>query len=184
MVQAAHRCVSLDASNPFAQLALGMAYAQTGPPDRAIAALERSIQLNPSLPWAYSYLSMALVGGGRPEEAIAHIERARRLSPLDPVPSGFHALAMAHFALHRYEEAVALEQRELQLMPDHHFAHRILAASYAHLGRLDEARAAFEEVLRRTPSLTMAGLKLLLSPEDPDYTDHYIDGLRKAGLKD
>ena len=62
-------------------------------------------------------------------------------------------------------------------------AHGALAASYAQLGRIDEARAALAEVLRVEPDLTLGKLRDRFSPTtDPDPLERFLDALRKAGL--
>ncbi len=63
-------------------------------------------------------------------------------------------------------------------------AYRTLAASYAQLGRLDEARAALEEELRLEPDLTLEKVRGQLRTSDPDFLERWLDGLRKAGLKE
>jgi adenylate cyclase len=58
-----------------------------------------------------------------------------------------------------------------------------LAATYAQLGRLEEARAEAAEVLRIYPGWTSSSIfrkgGYLLLDED---VDHLTDGLHKAGL--
>jgi hypothetical protein len=60
----------------------------------------------------------------------------------------------------------------------------MLAASYACLGHIDEARSALAEALRLQPSTTVADVKRNLLGATSDLTDRYTDGLRKAGLKE
>ena len=58
------------------------------------------------------------------------------------------------------------------------------AASCAQAGRVEEARAALGEMLRIQPSFSVSTFRSGLSAADPDFMDCYVDGLRKAGLKD
>jgi adenylate cyclase len=85
-------------------------------------------------------------------------------------------------AAERYEEAIGWAKRSLQRRADNPAARCFLAASYARLDRLDEARTAVEELLRRNPQFSLTGIKLLHSGADPDFLDRYIAALRKAGL--
>ena len=66
---------------------------------------------------------------------------------------------------------------------DYPMTHRVLAASYAHLDRLDDARASLEDMLRLHPDFSLEIFKLTLSVADPAYVENYVVGLRKAGLK-
>jgi adenylate cyclase len=181
--EAAHRSVALDSTLPFGQLVLGCACIFDGKRDQAKAAFERAIQLNPSFATGYYLLGLWLARWAKSEEAIEKLEKAIRLNPKDPVINFyFYGLAVAHFAAERYEEAVAWAQRSLQARGDFSLALATLAASLAHLGRTEKARAAAEELLRLIPEFSLPGLRLFLSAADPVFLERYIDGLRKAGL--
>ena len=52
-----------------------------------------------------------------------------------------------------------------------------------HLHDLDEARAALAEMLRLAPEVSVSSLRLLHASAGSDYTERYLDGLRKTGLK-
>lgn len=57
-----------------------------------------------------------------------------------------------------------------------------LAASCAQLDRMEEARAAADQILRLQPEFSISTMKLLLAAAAPDCTERMLDGLRKAGL--
>ena len=57
-----------------------------------------------------------------------------------------------------------------------------LAASYAQLGRLTEARATVKRVLAVDPNATVAKFTAEQPYKNPEDLEHYRDGLRKAGL--
>ena len=61
--------------------------------------------------------------------------------------------------------------------------HVFLAATYAQMGRHEEARAAVAVVLQLAPKYTIGGIArptaLFKNAKD---AEHYFDGLRKAGL--
>ena len=63
-------------------------------------------------------------------------------------------------------------------------AHLVLAASCAHLGRLDEAQAAVKQSLKLNPKLTVTRLPEFFPISNFKNLDAYLDGLRKAGLPD
>ena len=170
--------------DPFAYHALGHAYALSGDREKMIAAFEHAMDPADSFGNACAaiYLGMA----GRPEETIAVIEEAIRLSPQDPFMHEYLAgLARAHFAAERYGEAVTWGKRALESNPAYPTSdetYRLLAASYVHLGRLEDGRDAAREAARLNPEYSLAYIRRAAAFADPDYLDRYLDGLRKAGL--
>jgi Tfp pilus assembly protein PilF len=58
-----------------------------------------------------------------------------------------------------------------------------LAATYAQMGKLEEARAAVAEVMRHEPNYTIGGIaRPTMVFKNAKDDEHYFDGLRKAGL--
>jgi adenylate cyclase len=181
----AQRGVALDAQSSSGHVALAGAYSLIADRDRTIAAAERAIQLNPSSAQALSALGAAQGISGRPEEAIRNLVKAQRLSPRDPRMWSFlDGLAHAHFAAGRYEEAGNFAQQVLQQKPDYSFGHFLIAATRAHQGRLDEARTALAAGLRLQPEFSQAAADRMFGWGDPSFLEPYLDGLRKAGLKE
>jgi adenylate cyclase len=181
-MRAAQRSVALDANNSMAQFALCLAYFRTRQPEEMIAAAERAVDLDPSNAIALAWLGMFLAGQGRLEEGLSHAEKAIRLSPRDPILWFYLSVsAWVHFQANRYEDAVEWAKRSIRANPRFFFSRAVLAASYGHLGRGDEARAAVEELLRVQPGYSLTFVREG-SVDAPAYRDHYLDGLRKAGL--
>ena len=58
--------------------------------------------------------------------------------------------------------------------------HAIVAA--AHLGRIDEARAQAERMKTLHPDYTINSLRTAVPYHDSDKMEHYVDGMRKAGV--
>jgi len=50
-----------------------------------------------------------------------------------------HGLAMSHFQLHRYDEAIETAQKILEIDPDDAFAHTSLSMFYQRKGMISEA---------------------------------------------
>ena len=99
------------------------------------------------------------------------------------VPSVPGALGLARYMLKEYSEALPPLRECTSRAPNLSLGHVWLAATLAQLGRLDEAGAEAAEVLRIDPKYTIDGtsrrLALFKRPED---AEHFLDGLRKAGL--
>ena len=90
----------------------------------------------------------------------------------------FHSgIARAYLVEKKYEEAVAAARCPLQGNAHWAGTWRILAASYAHLGQLDEARDAVQRLLQIDPDPRRP-----MGMRDNVDAAHLIEGLRLAGL--
>jgi tetratricopeptide (TPR) repeat protein len=164
-------------------VALSHLHWRRGEPDDQIAALERAISLDPSNAGAHGWLGTALSLAGRGDEAITHLEKAMRLDPRYPWKSlWLDSMAWGYFAAGRYEVAVDWAKRSVRVSPDDELGYRTLAASYAQLGRLEDASAAVAEELRVRPELTLEKVREENRNTAPNFLERWLDGLRKAGL--
>jgi TolB-like protein len=181
--QAAQKAVGIDERDAVAYVALGIVDLFSLRHDDAIAKLERAIELNPNLSAAYGGLGMALTFAGQSKAAAKQIQEAFRLSPHSPLDVlWFVHLGVAAFVAGDYEAAVEWGRKTIQESSEFPGGHRVLAASCAQLDRIEEARAALGEVLRRLPDATISGLRIQLPFKNPADLERYMDGLRKAGL--
>jgi adenylate cyclase len=144
--------------------------------DAAIALIERSLQINPSFAYGWQRSGWLRLWAGQPELAIDHFEAALRLNPRDPAPATLMGIGVGHFFARRLEEARAMLLRSLQEQPGWVPTSRFLAACYAHLGRLDEARAIIEQ-LRALTSVVVPSADHWRNPEQREF---YLSGLRLA----
>ena len=179
------RSVAQLARADAAALALaGLALADVGrDPEAGAAMVDRALLLNPNL-------SVVLIAGGwlrtwlgQTDVAIEHLSRAMRLSPLDPLMVALHsAVATSHFLADRHEEALTAATKALAEGPDYDPALRVLAASYASLGRQEQAKAVVAKLLSLDPQLSMSTLRQRLAPFKEDAFGRFARALRKAGL--
>jgi TolB-like protein/Tfp pilus assembly protein PilF len=182
---AARRAVDLDDRDAWAHTAMGLVDLIAYRHDQAIARFERATDLNPSLAHAHAALGQALTLAGDPERADAPIRRAIRLSPRDPFIVYWYAhLGLAAFAAERYEEAIDWAGKTIQQNPNFPGAYRLLASSFAHLGRQAEARQALEQLLRLMPGMKAIDVRRQVPFKHTAVMERYLDGLRKAGLAD
>ena len=149
----------------------------------AAAALDRALTLNPNAAHAWLVRGNIHALRNQPEAAIEAIERARRLSPFDPYSCFYAAaIAAAHFAARRFEQAIEWADRSLHDQPRLVTAIRLKVAALAHLGHLDEARAELSRVLATDPKLTIAGFREYAHFAAPEVLKLFVTGLRLAGL--
>src|SRR5262245_10683869 len=98
-------------------------------------------------------------------------------------PYALANLGLAHYVLKQYTRALPALQDSVSRVPKLREAHGSLAAAYAQLGRMEEARTAAAGVLRLQPNYTISGTsRRLFAFKDPKDAKHFFDGLRKAGL--
>lgn len=155
----------------------------SGDLNAGIALHERALVLNPNLAAAWFLGGFLRVWLGETGDAIKCFTHAMRLSPLDPEMYRMQAgIASAHLFARNFEEAVAWAAKSYQNLPSFLLVPGILAASHAHLGRLDEARRAMQQVRRLDPGLRVANLRDWLPIHRPEDLAMFEDGLRKAGL--
>ena len=178
-LELAQRAVHLDPRLPQARAELGHALLFKRQHDAAILEFERAFALNPNfIDFRYA---LALVYVGEPARAIEVLEAIVRLDPFPPSPT-FGQIGFANYTWKRYRDAVHWCREHISRQPIAQWAHVTLACAYAKSGQLGEARAAAAEVLRINPDFTIESSKRILVYKDPKDLEHYIDGMRKAGL--
>jgi adenylate cyclase len=175
------RAVELDETNPHAYFAVGVAALWMKQHDRATAALQKSLAIDPNFAVGYAGLALISVYSGKPREAIASLQISMRLDP-HYRNIYLHFLALAHFQLGEYEQAVVMLKRRLVRKPDSDISRVLLAAIHGHMGNVEESRAEWAEVLRITPNYSLEHRRETLPYKNPADFEHVLDGLRKAGL--
>lgn len=156
---------------------LGFAHLYRKEHDASVNAYRRALSLNPNDSDLMSDMADALSHDGQPEEAIRLLHKAMQLNPFYPDQYLRH-LAGAHFNLKKYEETI----RTVHRMQNPTEGRRLLAASYAHLGRDEEARAQAAKLKAAHPDFDLDSWAEAVPDRSRDDLVHYIEGLRKAGL--
>ena len=106
-----------------------------------------------------------------------------RFSPLDPnAYRSYAGLAFCCFLLEQVGEAVSWAAKAIHHNPMFTPSHRVLAASLAFAGRLDEATGVAAQLQVLVPGLTVTRFANETSFRHREYIDLLLDGLRKAGL--
>jgi adenylate cyclase len=181
-VNAARKAIALDASLAEGHRLLGWALLWSRQQDFGIAELEKAVLLDSNSSNAYGNLAAALNYSGRPEEAIGFVKKAMRVDPKYG-PWVANWLGDSYYLLRRYDEAISAYQEGVRRNPNYISTHRMLAASYAELGREKEARAEVAEVLRINPTYSVELLRARVPFKNQVDLDRYMSGLRRAGFK-
>ncbi len=151
---------------------LGMSGEDT---NTAIALIDRSVALNPSSARGWYLSGFLRVHAGQYDAAIEHLERSLRLTPRGYLAAPRLALGMAHFFSRRFDQAaemLAMSTREGGSAS----AYRGLASCYAHMGRLDEARAVIERLRAISPNAVSIPMRY----SRPEQRELYLSGWRLA----
>ena len=110
-------------------------------------------------------------------------EKGIRLSPKDPrLFIWLPALSGAHYQLRHYAEAIEAGLRSWMLNRNWPAGLRYAVAGLALAGRIEEAKAALEELKLLNPNLAFVEGNLRRLYNDRTAIDHILDGLRAAGL--
>jgi adenylate cyclase len=175
----ARTAIELDPNLPEAYAELGYNIIRKRDFDAAIFAAERAIALNPN--FADYRVAQVFYSVGQPIKAIEIAKTQMRLDPFHPHFAPLIA-GIAYYLLKEYSEAQRWLREATGRAPNHQYGHAFLAATYAQLGRVEDARAEAAEVLRVNPKYTIGAQQQVSILKRAEDSDHLIDGLRKAGL--
>jgi len=133
--------------------------------DVAIRLIDRGLTLNPSFARGWHWSGILRVFAGQPDLALEHFETFLRLSPRDRRANYLHGIGEAYFFSRRFDDAAAKLLESLERAPSFTVTYRVLAACYAHLGRLDEAR----EIVRRLRAITPVVVERATRYRNPEH---------------
>jgi adenylate cyclase len=171
--------VRLDATLPQARTLLGAVLMFKRRHEEAVAEFEQAFALNPN--FSDQSFGLCLVFAGQPARAIDVMKASMRLEPFRNATRLAYA-GNALYMLGRYDEAVSSLRESAWQMPNLRITQLWLAAAYAQLGRLNEARAAADEVRRIEPKFAIEPWKRTAVYKRPEDAERLFDGIRKAGL--
>jgi tetratricopeptide (TPR) repeat protein len=150
--------------------------------EAARRAFEAALALSPSCALAFSFGSVVMATGGDADRAVEWGERAVRLSPLDPLIFGpYYAISLGHMRRGDYEAAAEAACKCFQANPNWSYAHMLLAATHAQLGRTAEAASAARRVLELEPGYSISGMCGAVGFHS-SIAEPLSEALRKAGL--
>lgn len=148
----AEKAVAVDPDSYLGYWLLARIHEERGEIEAAIRRYDQAIALNPSNPDVLTSSSSPLLYEGRFDEGLARIDAALMIDPLHT--GWFHwQRAWALWELDRCDEALAAFER-MSRVPNP--AMRMLAATYACLGRREDAESALGVFLEDNPTATLA----------------------------
>lgn len=150
--------------------------------ERGYGIVMRAFALNPNSFLVANFAGFAHRQHGNFDDAVACHLRALGFMPGAPeVIWCYTAIAAAHLSAGRFEEALVWALRARDIHDGLEWTQTTLAAAFAHLGRIDEARDALQVVTAARPGLTIAGF--FGRNQKPGPQDGFlVEGLVKAGI--
>jgi adenylate cyclase len=176
----AEKALSIDASNEEGYVVLGNVYSRRGQYDIAMDQLNRALELNPNDALSLDQLGRILLFSGRTDDAIRFLESDVRLDPFFALQMPFH-LGLAYYLKGRYEDAVKVLEQGVSRRPDITDSHVALAATYAQMGRIEDASREVALIPRLDPFFDLGSYGTAF--KNPADRNAILKGLRKAGLK-
>ena len=177
----ARRAVELSDQEPVSHMALGAVLLWRRDQEGALAESRRMMALDPNFAQGYTATGLALMYAGRAAEALEPIAMAMRLDPLYP-SMVLHFLAQANFSLGKYEIAAQQLVDRIARTPGTDASRMLLASCYGHLGRAEDAQAAWVELLKVNPDFSLMQRARVLPYKDVRDFQRIAEGLAKAGL--
>ena len=135
--------------------------------------VDRALALNSNFARGWLVSGTLRLWAGQSDIAIEHAEASLRLSPRVRTGTLFLVIGAAHFASRRFGEAVPKLLLAIQDDPGFPLAYRCLAACYAHMGRLDDAR----EIVARLRAITPVLVPDVGFLRNPEHRELFLSGL-------
>ena len=157
---------------------LGIVYHYSGDLAAEEQQYHQALALNPNDANVLTTYGTVLVQFGRVEEGLDQIREAMRINPYHP-DWYWTTLGKALYRARRYDDAIEAYRRKAN--PQTWVLSR-LAASYAQLGRMDEATKIVAAILRVKPDFSI--LEEINANWGVADVEHFREGMRKAGLPD
>ena len=177
----ARRALELNDQEPVSHMALGNVLLWRRDHERALAEFARMIALDPNFAQGHSAMGLALMYAGEPARALEPFAIAMRLDPHYP-DILLHFLAQANFSLGKYEIAAQQLLDRIARNPGTDASRMLLASCYGHLGRAEDARAVWADLLKVNADFSLMQRARVLPYKNPDDFQRIVEGLAKAGL--
>ena len=181
-LDAAARAMQLAPTDGFAHSAYAVALYRNRQFEAADAEAVKALALAPNDASVLNGVGIVLSNAQQYEQAEALFRRSIALDPFSVIPVS--GLGVAVYHQRRFTEAAPIFRDCMARAPTNVICAANLAAALGQLGLESEARAAARELERRSPGYTITeavrGQQAFW--RNSVSTDHFVEGLRKAGV--
>jgi tetratricopeptide (TPR) repeat protein len=180
------RAIELDPRNPLALSVAGhIASYVNHDYERAHGLFDQSLRLDPSSAYAWDSSAVTLCYAGKAKDALRQLEVSREIWEQHSSPYYFQTTAcIALLLAGQPERAAAVGQRTVRDNPNFQAAYRPLIASLGLIGKVEEARAYLADLRRLHPDFSIGWFRSKYPPLRGEAAEHYVEGLRKAGVEE
>src|SRR5262249_12395989 len=154
-------------------------FSNQGEFDKSFYEYQTARNLNPNDPDLAAEMGETLIYAGEPETAIAQINDAILRNPETPYWYWWN-LGRAYYMNKQYQQAI---NTIAKITAPPNAVLLITAASKAQMGNLKDAKADMAKFSANDPNWSIAKSAKYYYRNDSDR-QHWLDGLRKAGLKE
>jgi adenylate cyclase len=177
----AQRALALDPATTSAYRLLAAIDMRRHHYDLALSQIDHALEINPSDVDNYQTRGNILVWAGKATEGLPWLEGALRFDRTNTRAA--LDIGMAYYFLARYGEAVEALDRALARGPGRNIqlmGHPILAASYAEMGRNQDAEGERAIIARLSPFFDAERFAAQFGTQEA--RNHMLEGLKKAGF--
>jgi len=143
----------------------------------SLSMADRALTLNPGSSPCWVHAGYVSLWCGQYQQAVERLQHALRLNPRAPDRyTAMRGVGQALVRLERFDEAIAWLNEAITLRPNHPNAIFNLVIALAHLGRIDEAKAA----LARAEAL--GSLRSFIDTVVGGRSETFLSGLKRLGV--
>jgi len=175
------KAISLDSDLAQAHFVSGLIYRDQKSYGEAMASAASAISLNPSYADAFILLASVMCYANMPGNSVALIRKAIRLNPNHSVNYKFH-LGQCQYVSGQVEQAIDTFEEAIERNPTAQRTNIWLTASYARVGRIEEAEWIVDELLGWNPALTVGHIKMVTPFKHADDFRDFEKHLLLAGM--
>ena len=177
----ARKAVELDDGIPQIYLTRSILYLSQRQHAAALEAARRTIEVHPNYADGFATFAFIASYAGEYEAGLEALEQSMRLNPQG---TGVYLSVKGRilFLMGLYDESLPPLLEATRRNPAFDRNQLNLAATYAELGRLDEARWAVDELLQLNPGLSLRSEREAHLYRNDSDSEHVLEALRKAGL--
>lgn len=175
----AKRAVELDEGDELCHSSLAYVHLQRKEHELTEYHYLKALALNPNHHGLLLRLGIFYGFNGDPQRGLGYFREATVINPHFNPSWYWRNRAHIHFIAREYEDAITAFKRS-PILPD--WAEAYLAAAFAYLGQMDEARQHTDATRRLTPGFSITKFMCKEPYRRREDAEHAMEGLRKAGL--
>lgn len=183
-IDATARALDIDPDNAFALTVDGFAHNNLLKRiDIAASRYNEALRYNPNEALSWLLKGMLHAFTDKADDAVDSVEKARLLSPMDPFGYYFDSLsASAYLSAGEYSRALDFARRSISTNNRHLSTLRAMITALYFLGRMEDAKKAGEELMRRQPNCSVAQYLREHPAADYQLGKNVAEALTAAGI--